>query len=471
MIFRRFPQKSLEALFLSALGDGYDGAIREWLASPYRITAVRNAVASLTRDEALGLISRGGEARIAALTEHPDGRVREAALRSLTPAGSLPTLLGRANDWVPIVARLAGERALAALPQAGDETLLQSLPLVFALTRQGRANHATLVTAFLHQARVRRGLARRIRLAYRNGPVGEWASWRVVGEEESAHDLVQERLRTGTPRLQFQTARQVAAEPGRWRELLASRNPQVRRIALDHAPPEAIEAALGDANAGVRNDARYLLGKRDYAAYYRGRLSEPVKLPFIARVLLDPVRRETLERHLFPNPGVVSGLGETGSRSDAEALRPLLSHPKSDVRARAVEAIFRLLGDDAEALLLAMLRDPVRKVQRAAVAALVLSNAGLDPEDVLRWPLTVALRLRLLQRTPRWAALLAVLRESAIFEGAEDWLIKWAQETAYGRVPPKPNELTEARTLLHEAQDRMRPGTATALRDALGAWR
>ena len=267
----------------------------------------------------------------------------------------------------------------------------------------------------------------------------------------------------------MEAARIAAQDPAAWSRLLAHPNPRIRRLGLDIAPEAPREAALTDVHAGVRNDARYLLGKRDYAAHYRTHLSEPGRLPLAVRLLLGQDDREDLERRLFPAPGAVSGLGETGTKDDTEALVPLLKHPKADVRARAVEAIFRLRGDDAEPLLLAMLLDPIQKVRRAAVDALVRSNLALDPEGILQWPLGSAMRLRLLQRTPRWAALLAVLRTAEILNGADEWLAHWAKEAGYGRVPPKPAELDEARRLV--ATSALKPETETALRAALDGWR
>ncbi len=405
--------------------------------------SVRQVVSTFSRSEALTLIARGGKCRIAAFSEHSDGRVREAAIRSLEPDSSaaLPALLKRANDWVPVVARLAGERAMSMFPDSGDKELLEALPLVFALTRQSRIRHGRLIWAYEGEVGKRKGLAAKIRKAYRNGAIGRWVAWHIAGADESHTTLVQESLRSGSPAVQLEAARRLAPEPGKWRELLDSRNPQVRRLALDFAPSSAVEEALTDENAGVRNDSRYLLGKRDYAAHYRT---------------------------LLPASGAVSGLGETGERADAEVLRSLLAHPKADVRHRALESVSRLIEDAAAPELFAALRDPSRKVQRAAAEGMIRSSLPIDPEAVAQLDLSHAVRGMLLNRSPRWEALLIVLRQEDY--SWERWLRQWADASRFRIAQPSADELARANALLSGTPSRWSPETEAMLRAALDVW-
>ena len=140
---------------------------------------------AIDRDEGLRLVRRGGLATRVALARHPDGRVREAAVRALVPDGgaTLLALLRRANDWVPAVARLAQERTIASIALADHADLVFALPLVVDLTRQHRADHALLISSYRKEVARRTGLAARLRQAYHEGDLGLWTFRNLVGED------------------------------------------------------------------------------------------------------------------------------------------------------------------------------------------------------------------------------------------------------------------------------------------------
>lgn len=160
----------------TAIRAGDDGKI--WIELDYAqrgyLPGWPSTLSQIARDEALRLIENGILAVRVALANHPDGRVREAAIATFQPdeGATLDALLQRANDWVPVVAKLAASRAMLVLRQASDEELKRVVPRVHALTRQGRVDHRTLINEFLREVCGRPGLSRKIRRAYGSGPVG-----------------------------------------------------------------------------------------------------------------------------------------------------------------------------------------------------------------------------------------------------------------------------------------------------------
>lgn len=233
--------------------------------------------------------------------------------------------------------------------------------------------------------------------------------------------------------MRIAAARELAKDRHNWPLLVASKNAAIRRIGLDIAPEEAREAALIDPHAGVRNDARYLLGKRDYAVLYRT---------------------------LLPAPGAISGLGETGQREDAALLRPFLIESQPDLRRRALEA---------DELLLAV-QDSSGKVRRTAIQSLTQLSVSIDADEVIDWKLSRAEAWALMDRARRWSALLAVLRRPGEFPDGESWLLRWAKAARSKPVPPQPAEASDALVLVMESEGSLPVSTTKALRDAIGPW-
>ena len=100
--------------------------------------------------------------------------------------------------------------------------------------------------------------------------------------------MLRQGLAHADPGVRIWAARRALEHPELREFLHRSHSGRIRRLALDLAPLDVLEAAVTDPDAGVRDDARFLLGKRDYPAHYRERLSYP---------------------------GAISGLGETGERA------------------------------------------------------------------------------------------------------------------------------------------------------------
>jgi len=84
-----------------------------------------------------------------AMSEHRDGFKRENAVRRLGMLGNpvaIPKLIVRANDWVPQV-RSAARTSLFNLMKSGNaEAFIHSLPEIYHLQDCGRDDHSTLIS-------------------------------------------------------------------------------------------------------------------------------------------------------------------------------------------------------------------------------------------------------------------------------------------------------------------------------------
>jgi hypothetical protein len=337
----------------------------------------------LARPDDVGhLAAHSGRPLVAAalLSMHPDGHVREAAVRVLAAVvdpAAVPFLLVRAGDWVEPVRRRAQAAILArAQHPAGADALLPAVPLLERLaagtTRSGEfaadvlvrlaADLSTpaLVAGLSHgDRRVRRGSARL--LAGRGEVTGE-----ALAAALRQHEVVTAVI--------------------------------VGTAALDRAPTDAVRAALwGSSIAPLR-----LLVLHRAQAGEAGETGESGDDP-MAPTLSDaglfdrsPSVRLLAQQHLAGRgadlrrryeaalPGQVvalRGLAEVARPHEADEVAAVVAPYLADERARArefaVQATGTLLGAASRPVVLAVLDDPSPAVVRAAGRA--LERQGLDP--------------------------------------------------------------------------------------------
>ena len=324
--------------------------------------------------------SRGSVACLGLLACHPDGYVREAAVRAIADSrtgAELPFLLIRLNDWVRQVRTAARDAILARLTNDYIPHFVRYLPLVFHLKNQQRIDqepqHA--VIELLHRAKSRPALFTAVnsgdhhtaRLAFqllRESP------------DVPAQDLLDRGLSSWNPVLRLLAAR-LAHERlegdslrATFHRLASDKFMPIRRQALyafhEKLPDEApqhLHRALFDPHAAVRDTARFLLrqrGETPSASIYRD------GLPRVAPQQL---------------PTLIAALGEVGDASDVPTLMPFLDHPLAPIRTATLRACARLDGDPLAEQFLRLLRDDrSSKVSRTARDALLPRRhlVGLD---------------------------------------------------------------------------------------------
>lgn len=300
---------------------------------------------------------------------HPNGRIREAALRAPSPL--LVELVAiRCADWVPAVRDQARQVLAAALADDPAGTVQRLTPIVMRLGRREQ---------------------------------GAWALERFEATLDGDHDLLGELRGSADPQTRRfaarltlraglldvrEMARLAAGEldpvtGGLWTDgalaalaadgpddravdaLLCGHSPMVRSAGVTalRGAGRAAEAVghLDDRSGLVRACARWLVrqGGGDPYAVCRERLADPARV----------------------TPYAVTGFAECARREDAPMLRTLLEHPDGQVRAAAVAGL-RLLDTTDIGLLRPLLDDPSAAVAREAARSLSAS-AGLLPVDWL----------------------------------------------------------------------------------------
>lgn len=374
------------------------------------------------RDLIHGLSTPGAFAYLALASFHPDGYVREAAVRRLDRHDSgreIPYLLLRLSDWVEPVRRLAAESLSRRLTPHHTRAWVDALPVLVGISSRQRPDVRLIRAQVLKllslsgqpdvlddalaapDVRVRRAAHRFAREA--GGPLALRAARHASGD-------VDVRIRLDTARALHRgdldapdLAREMATDPamGVRREALLA--------LLVHAWPgadDALEVGLLDLHASVRETARYFAtqrasGDRAYAPLYRSALEQADRATEVRAAL--------------------GGLAETGTPGDAALARPFLTDPRATVRAAAVRAVGALAPAASPEALPAALYDSSGRVVRAA--AQILASGGSARADVAAAladafgesdsePSRRALLLEI-ARLPPWAALPHLLRATA----------------------------------------------------------
>ncbi|MFJ1545472.1 hypothetical protein [Streptomyces sp. NPDC088246] len=317
------------------------------------------------------------ESRLAFALCHPDGRIREAALEQVPGMSALlPLLIVRCADWVRPV-RDRARTLLSAVP--GRELIpLAELVLLVARRTQGafalevldravrEAPPADIETLLACKDRATRRFAHRIAVDRGLLSPARLARVAAASDDPALQNLCAEAAIAGMR----EEARDEVLGP-----LLTARAPRVRSAGVTALRRAGLHgearAFLADRSGVVRACARYVL-----------RQDGVDPLPLYRSMCAD------LRRSMDDGPGPLiapaapAGLGECGSRTDAETLWSLLAHPLPAVRVHSVVGLRALDAVDRKRLT-PLLDDPSSAVVRAATRALLPDAAGF-PEEWLR---------------------------------------------------------------------------------------
>ncbi|MCF2529068.1 hypothetical protein [Yinghuangia soli] len=305
---------------------------------------------------------------------HPDGRLRESALRRMTQRSEgvwTPYITLRTTDWVRPVREIALLALVDRLLENPAAHLRPAAELVFSVPDRKRARTARLQVDAAIAAGPREVLGE---LRASPIPALRRAAFRAGTWPGTALDeLVRVAEGDGDPRL-----RPAAAETAAREALWTGRGDLLARLAMaSHASVRAVGivaaaragdpgralGALDDVSAVIRASARDIARRHgvDALAHYRAAVSGPEA----------------------PAPGALSGLGETGGPTDAALAGRWLAHPEPDGRLRALQALGQLDAVPTDAAL-ALFADSSAAVVRGATAVLLRRIDGV-PEEAL-WP-------------------------------------------------------------------------------------
>lgn len=372
------------------------------------------------RKQDVGKLPRpsGAEAAVLGLASfHRNGHVRERAIELLDAiegGSELPFLLIRLNDWVDAV-RQAARSAVERRLHGGDfAPFVGNIALVFRLLDQQRADHAPLV-----QAVVRRLVEPEHEVALLGILKSDNRSVRRIAFQ-AAMDLdgnhrvrlVTECMHSTDPVIRLWSVRWAASitatdnleallRPLEHDTFMPVRR-EILRARIQSFPEkaeEALNAALFDRSAAIREEARFHLRKRgrsEFAETYRHAIREGLVFE-----------------------GAIAGLGDTGTAEDAELLLPILQSASTRLRATAVAAIGRLGAENYAEAIFHRLADESPRVAKEAAKALRERVAVIGQERLwelfrseARGHVRMAV-LRLLDGLASWEKLPYMIRAAA----------------------------------------------------------
>ncbi len=393
-----------------------------------------------TRTSVLGLLSF-----------HRNGYVRHEAVRLLAQsqdASELPYLLIRQNDWVEPI-RVDARRAVEArLDEGYLPDFVTNLSLVIHLLsfrRQDNADVVGRVIGMLVQPKHDKLLRTAI---HSSDPTVRRRVVRLALDAEGEHrrQVVHHALSSTDSIIRLWGSRHVRpcfsgkALEGILKSLRRDRFMPVRREALIIEADTSRDSgrmlwrqALLEANVSIRELARFHLGKL-------GEVDWP----------------EVYRRALIEHPhslAALSGLGETGDRSDLIAIRRCLDSPLPSRRRAAVRAFAKVGRESALPDLISYLRDDSLAVIRELRKHLEASPSSLDGERLCQMAMedhrhqVREMALRLINAMGKWGSLpwlirAAVQPDRSAAEFAQRLVEAWFTPEACNRVftTPSPRE-------------------------------
>ena len=413
---------------------------------------------------------------IGLLASHGNGFVRAAALEVLaqrTSGQEIPFLSVRANDWVESVADRASELVISRLRPDNRHAVRNALPFIVRVLGQRRRDHieierslrAVLLSDGGEDALARgRSFATPVRRKmYQLLTSGETAvQRRVIDAALSDSDAV----------VRARAIRSVAADAGfEHRAVILERLlhddpvPAVRRLVLgvlsEHMPERiagVFPDVLLDRAASVRGLARFVATTHQLA---------PVPREVYVRALAGSLPRQL--------SAAIEGVGETGTRGDAELIAPFLSGNRPRIRRSALRALAKVDVDRAVSAAIGAFADDASSVRSAAVDILETNASRVDFGIVSRRVRSLSdpkARRNLLQvflEAPKWEAAVFLLEaltdpDDGVRTFGARLVDRWIESFNRNQTQPTATQLQRIGALLDSVASRMPEETARMLR-------
>ena len=432
-----------------------------------------------TQLSALSTNSDSGVALLGILSFHGNGYVREAALRMLArhnTGAELPFLLIRLNDWVPVVRSTARQSVNDRMTTSYARAFAANLSLLQRLSTWERTDHLTFLDSILEYLR-----------------------------KPECHTAVSELLssrNTKTRRLSFALLAQPNSKDFAplLRRALADQDPTIRlwsiKQARKHLPDGELrtfaETAIIDKYSGVRSQAAYVFAEqldgdsdstmaslvmdrasslRSIGRYYLGKRI-PTDFAVYYRDKLQSVTKEELAI-------AIRGLGEVGTASDADQVKPFARHQDSKVRTAAIDALSKLDGDQCVDLFVDAIGGGPPQVSKAASLALT-NRASLVNKERL-WAMagtteSVLTRKRILDilfEGSKWDGLIFAIASSndpvvEIATRARAHITRWMHQFNRSSIQPTPLQRERVLEALAAHGPALEPSAPKLIRYCLG---
>ena len=387
--------------------------------------------------------------QLAVLSAHPNGRVREKAISQLSRYGSrsLPWLLLRTVDWVPVVCGLAKAAVRELLVDAEIDAFIDALPIALRTREFSRAGASVMneIAPFL----VRQpDLMWQGALGHADAAVRRAAITLLAETGRATPNLLRIALTDRDLTVRARAARLVTVAPemaSLRAMLLNDRDPSLclhaLRLALEVDPAphrQRLERALTHRVRAMRELARHHLGGT-FAAFYRAKLLEP-----------------------SPAPAVIQGLAETGTADDWERLVRALDMSSKRACAGLV-AMASLNRKESRETRLMMVDDPRRRVSQVAANTMMRDVWESDAPILSAYLTSPHLHVRtsavqLACCLAGWAPplLLLSVEDPALGPTVHLQLMRWLSRHRARIGPPTAMERTRLRVLLQRPEVRLR---------------
>ena len=458
-----------------------------WLDEQVRRNSYASDWSNAWHQLAPGTVSRLAQtaefdgAVVGLLASHSNGFVRAAALEVLaeqTSGHEIPFLSLRANDWVEPVAARARDLLTSRLRPDNRDAVLKALPFIVRVLGRHRRDQSEIERALKSVLLSDQGED-----ALARGKEFDTSIRRKMYELIAADQTASERvpsaaLKDADAVIRARAIRSVATNPAfedraaiLERFLRHDGAPVVRTLALsllaEHMPERIAEVfpqVLLDRVASVRGLARFVARTQQLALVPRAIYIE-------ALAGIPPVQL----------PAAIEGLGETGTRPDADLIAPFLSGNRPRIRRSALRALARLDAERAISAALAALADDASSVRSAAVAILSSKAHGVDFDIVSRRvrtipdPKTRKSLLRVFLEAPKWDAPAFLLEsltdpDDGVRTFAARLVGRWIKTFNRNQTQPTAKQMQRIGALFDSVASRMPEETARMLRFSIKPW-
>ena len=379
----------------------------------------------------------------------------------------------RANDWVQPVAARASELLLSRLRPDNRHAVRNALPFIVRVLGQRRRDHIEierLLRAVLLSDGGEDALARGTGFAT---PVRRMMYELLTsGGTEVRRRLIDAALSDSDAVIRARAIRSVATDADfEHRAAILERLlhddpvPAVRRLVLavlsEHMPKRiagVFPDVLLDRAASVRGLARFVASTHQLAL----------------------VPREVYVQGLagglpWQLGAAIEGVGETGTRADADLLAPFLSGNRPRIRRSALRALAKLDAERAISSAIAALADDASSVRSAALDILSTNANRVDFEIVSRRvrslsdPHARRNLLRVFIEAPKWQAPVFLLEaltdpDDGVRALACRLVDRWIENFNRNQTRPTAKQLQRIGALLDSVASRMPEETAKMLR-------
>ncbi|MBR6309159.1 MAG: hypothetical protein IKR39_11190 [Lachnospiraceae bacterium] len=308
-------------------------------------------------------------------TFHPNGFFREKCIRELkADKASVPFVILRLNDWVKQVRNVAEEACLSVTGMSGTE-IIAYLPYLEKVKRGIRANNAVIkefedrmaAEAGKHSDLFDKSFVRKYDVKTRKAAYRLFAGRKLLSKDEINSIISLEKNSQIQALLMTLLMDNYDVSTEELDDYLKHKSVTVNYKALECKYKrvsnswDGLEDFLLAKSAGMRAYVRYILERHtqtDVAAYYKMRL-------------------ETDNRKIC-----IQGLGECGTKEDAETLKPYLEDSDEGIVKVTLHAIGSLLREDGAEIYWRFLQDAHEVVARQAYREIAAHDVRYGAEKI-----------------------------------------------------------------------------------------